>query len=131
MTRVPGAGALRQIPTGIIADGFSDEALKARKQKGIEARDLTEKKVLPPGWLKDGSVGARLHVLLSPDDDQGVWFDYSMLVFLFVDVGMVVLESDKAWRAYLGDHVFTNFEGVAAMLFSFLYILRKPSHGLA
>ena len=116
-----------QIPTGIIADGFSDEALKARKQKGLQARDLTEKKVKPPEWLNDGSVGSRLHVLLSPDDDEGVWFDYSMLAFLVVDVGMVVLESDKEWRASLGDDVFANLEGVAAMLFSFLYILRKPT----
>lgn len=76
-------------------------------------------------------MGARLQVLLSPDDDEGVWFDYSMLAFLFADISMVVIESDKAWRASLGDEIFANLEGVAAMIFSFLYILRKHARGRA
>jgi len=121
---------LGQIPTGIIADGFMDVAVKARKEKGIQARDLTEKVMAPPKYLNDASIGDKLHILLSPDDDEGVWFDYSMLAFLAVDVSMVVIESDSDWRVYMGDEIFANLEGVAAMLFSVLYILRKPPRSL-
>ena len=66
------AASVVQIPTGIIADGFQDVALKARKEKGKMERDLVEVKLEPPKWLGDGSLGEKLHSLLSPDDDAGV-----------------------------------------------------------
>ena len=47
-----------------------------------------------------------------------------MLIFISFDIVMVVLESDNEWRIYLGDASFANLEGVAAFVFSFLYVLR-------
>jgi hypothetical protein len=47
-----------------------------------------------------------------------------MLIFISLDIVMVVLESDNEWRIYLGDASFANLEGVAAFVFSFLYVLR-------
>jgi hypothetical protein len=47
-----------------------------------------------------------------------------MLLFISVDIVMVVLESDSEWRIYLGDDIFANLEGVAAFVFTFLYVLR-------
>ena len=118
------AASVVQIPTGIIAEGFQNEALKARKDKVAEALQVVEKEAPAPAYLNDSSIGAKLQVLLSPDDDVGVAFDYSMLAFISFDAVMVVLESDPSWRTYLGDAVFANLEGVAGMVYSVLYVLR-------
>jgi len=118
------AASVVQIPTGIIAEGFQDVAVKAREKKGKQEREISEVKIKKPKWIGDDSIGEKLHSLLSPDDDDGVWFDYSMLLFIFFDVVMVVLESDSDWRTYLGDSFCANLEGVAGFVFSFLYVLR-------
>jgi hypothetical protein len=51
-----------QIPTGIIAEGFKSEALKARNEEVREAYKVEEKRVAAPKYLNDNSFGAKLQV---------------------------------------------------------------------
>ncbi|EKX41400.1 hypothetical protein GUITHDRAFT_142088 [Guillardia theta CCMP2712] len=97
------------IPSGIIANGFTDVALK-------EAED--------PVYLNDGSFASKIQIMLSPDDDTGVWFDNLMLYFIGFDVVLIILESDPAMRVQIGDGFFASLEGVCGMLFTVLYVLR-------
>eukprot|EP00960_Hanusia_phi_P001230 33801-Hanusia_phi.AAC.1 len=127
------------IPSGIIANGFTDVALKEvrtvdcitpaaydmqRKRRGMKSQENEEAKVQEPPYLNDNSIASKIQIMLSPDDDTGVWFDNLMLYFIGFDVVMVVLESDPAIRAQIGDSFFSSLEGVCGMIFTVLYVLR-------
>jgi voltage-gated potassium channel len=121
------AVGLVSVPSGIIAQGFQTEALRERERRGIKDEAEVEEVVSKPAYLGDGSLASRVQSLLSPDDDNGQWFDRFIAALIIASVAAVVAESEPGVRAAVPPACFDWFEAGCAAVFTVEYGLRLYS----